>query len=80
MAEVVPAPAADPWAPLIDAGLQLVNALVQRGADPAGSPAAWIERDPKTGRDVLKLPLPEPQTVQRLADALGGLLAGLRRG
>ncbi len=75
----VPAPAPDPWAPLIDAGLQLVNALAQRGSGPAGSSAAWIERDPQTGRDVLKLPLPEPQTVQRLADALSGLLAGLRR-
>ena len=85
VAEAVPAPAtasasaSDPWAPLIDAGLQLVNALVQRSADPAGAPAAWIERDPQTGRDVLKLPLPEPQTVLRLADALSGLLAGLRR-
>jgi hypothetical protein len=38
-----------------------------------------IERDPRTGRDVLKIPLPQPQTVQRLADALGGLLSGLRR-
>lgn len=39
-----------------------------------------FERNPQTGGDVLKLPLPEPQTVQRLADALSGLLAGLRRG
>ena len=74
------APAADPWAGLIDAGLQLVEALVQRNTDPTGQPSAWIERDPGTGRDVLKLPMPEPQTVQRLADALGGLLARLRRG
>ena len=79
---VAPPPAlaaADPWAPLIDVGLQLMDALVRRHADPSGPPSAWIERDPQTGRDVLRLPMPEPQTVQRLADALGGLLVGLRR-
>ncbi len=47
-------------------------------ADPA-EPGMAIEHDPRTGRAVLKIPLPQPQTVQRLADALGGLLAGLRR-
>ena len=73
-----PAPAADPWAPLIDAGLQLIQTLAQP-RDAAGGSPAWIERDPQTGRDVLKLPLPEPATVRRLADALGDLLAGLRR-
>ncbi len=72
------APAADPWSPLIDAGLQLIQTLAQP-RDAAGGSPAWIERDPQTGRDVLKLPLPEPATVRRLADALGDLLAGLRR-
>ena len=78
-AAVQAAPTPDPWAPRIDVRLQLVNALVHRRADPAGAPAAWIDRDPHTGRDILKLPLPEPQTVQRLADALSGLLTELRR-
>ncbi|HUG23968.1 DEAD/DEAH box helicase [Piscinibacter sp.] len=73
-----PAPAADPWAPLIDAGLELVQTLA-RGNGHAGERPAWIERDPHTGRDILKLPVPEPDTVKRLAEALGGLLAGLRR-
>ena len=42
-------------------------------------PFAWIERDPVSGRDYLKLPVPQPQTAQRLAEALGSLLAGLPR-
>jgi superfamily II DNA or RNA helicase len=71
--------AADPWAALVDAGLELVEMLTRsHNADPA-EPGMAIERDPRTGRAVLKIPLPQPQTVQRLADALGGLLAGLRR-
>jgi superfamily II DNA or RNA helicase len=80
---VEPTPAAgeapgvsDPWAPLVDAGLALVQALIPGGAGrPPGLDAA-IERDPATGRDFLKIPLPQPQTLRRLADALGDLLAG----
>ncbi len=74
------APAApDPWAPLVDAGLALLQSMMQGHTDrPRGLDAA-IERDPATGRDFLKIPLPQPQTVQRLADALGGLLADLHR-
>ena len=72
----------DPWASLVDAGLKLVETLANRhcaDADPSVAPAQWIERDPRTGREYLKLPMPEPETVQRLAQALGGLLAGLSR-
>ena len=83
-AEPVPATevpaAADPWAPLADAGLALIQSLMPGEAVSATQAGgAAIERDPVTGRDFLKIPLPQPQTVQRLADALGGLLAGLRR-
>lgn len=78
--ESVSASAPDPWAPLIDAGIQLVEALARRGAEPTAAPLAWIERDPASGREVLKLPMPQPQAIRRLADALGGLLAGLPRG
>jgi hypothetical protein len=51
-----------------------------RAGEEGGSPiASWIETDPASGRQTLKLPLPEPATVQRLADALQGLLAGWKR-
>ena len=79
--------ASDPWASLIDAGLKLVETLAAaRGEGGAtredntrATPQSWIESDAATGKSYLKLPIPEPATVQRLADALGGLLAGLRR-
>ena len=77
--------ASDPWATLIDAGLKLVETLAAaRGEGGAESeartaPQSWIETDAATGKSYLKLPVPESATVQRLADALSGLLAGLRR-
>ncbi|MGH8629550.1 MAG: hypothetical protein ACREU7_02125, partial [Burkholderiales bacterium] len=69
--------------PLLDAGLKLVETLAnaQRGRGEAGAGPAksWIETDAQTGKAYLKLPLPEPEAVQRLAGALTQLLAGLQR-
>ncbi len=81
------APSADPWAPLIDAGLRLLADLAQPPATASGPsadvpPAAGAERfvqhDAATGRRQLVLPLPEPAAVRRLAEGLVGLLEGLR--
>jgi len=83
VAEIMPtadpatAPAANPWAPLLEVGLQLLGSLANTG-QPGQPPSPLLETDPKTGRAYLKLPLPEPATVQRLADALRDLLSGPR--
>jgi hypothetical protein len=67
----------DPWQVLIDMGAQFVGAIVAAdGADPIGHP--WIERDPKTGGQNLRIPLPPPETARRLADMLGALAERLR--
>lgn len=68
----------DPWAALLQVGSQLLSALAGP-SPPSGASHPWIERDPKTGAGTLKIPLPSPDTAQRLADALSGL-AGLLRG
>lgn len=77
----VVAPAAslpDPWAALLDVGMQLVAALAQ--ATDADSPKrpAWIETDSATGKSFIKVPVPDPQTVQRLAGAIGDMITRLR--
>lgn len=68
---------ADPLSALLQAGVHLVSALRAAGESGAGS-HPWVERDPATGARSLKLPLPPPQTTQRLADALAALAESLR--
>lgn len=69
---------ADPWAALLGAGAQLVEALAA-ASRPAGDGAShpWVERDEKSGQTHLRLPLPEPETVGRIAEVLAGLAAAL---
>ena len=65
--------AADPWAAMLEAGAALLQGLAAaRGANGAGNGASpiTIERDPVTGRASVRLPLPEPAVLQRLAKAL----------
>jgi hypothetical protein len=53
-----------------------LNRLFPRGAGAIEHP--WIERDPKTGGQNLKIPLPPPETARRLADMFGALTERLR--
>lgn len=67
----------DPWQALVQVGAQLVGTIVAAdGTGLTGHP--WIERDAKTGRQNLKIPLPSPETARRLADMLGVLADRLR--
>ncbi len=75
---------ADPWAPLLQAGLSLLQQLAAAPAAPGGGGtapglAAWVHTDAATGQQQLRLPLPAPATVQRLADGLAALAAALQR-
>lgn len=68
----------DPWRPLIEVGLNLLEGLARPQGQ--GSPAAsLLETDSDTGRSYLKIPVPDPQTVQRFADALTHLLGTHRQ-
>lgn len=73
----VPAAAGDPWAPLLDFGMQFLGALAAGGRGETSHP--WIERDPTSGRGTLRIPLPPPAVSERLADTLAQLAAALRQ-
>ncbi len=62
---------ADPWAAILEAGAALLQGLAAaRGTDGATASPITIERDPVTGQASVRLPLPEPAVLQRLAKAL----------
>lgn len=67
----------DPWQALVQVGAQFVAALA--AANNPGAPAhPWIERDPATGAQNLKIPLPAPEIAQQFADTLSALADSLR--
>ncbi len=67
----------DPWQALAQVGAQFVAALAAAN-NPDAAPHPWIERDPATGGQFLKMPLPAPETARQLANALSALADGLR--
>jgi hypothetical protein len=69
--------APDPWQALVHVGAQIIGALA--AANDPGAPAhPWIVRDPATGAQNLKMPLPPPETARQLANALSALADSLR--
>ena len=69
----------DPWQTLVQMGTQFIGAIAAaNGSNSAAHP--WIERDPATGSQNLRIPLPAPETLNRLADVFSALAATLRGG
>jgi superfamily II DNA/RNA helicase len=69
--------APDPWQFLLQAGAQFASALAAAN-DPAAAAHPWIERDPANGAKSLKIPLPPPETVKLLANALSALAVSMQ--
>jgi hypothetical protein len=67
----------DPWQALVQVGEQFIAALAAAN-DPDAAAHPWIERDPATGVQSLKLPLPPPEAAKHLANALSALADSLR--
>lgn len=67
----------DPWQALVQVGEQFIAALAAAN-DPDAAAHPWIERDPATGAQSLKLPLPPPEAARHLANALSALADSLR--
>lgn len=67
----------DPWQSLLALGVQLVSALKAASGPDAGS-HPWVERDPASGAQSLKVPLPSSQSAGQIADVLVALADSLR--
>lgn len=76
-------PLAVSWASLLTAGLKLVESLTAASSGNGDGAAAfssrWIETDAQTGRAYMKLPVPDPQVLQTLGDALSRIVSSLAK-
>jgi superfamily II DNA or RNA helicase len=72
--------AAAAWTPLLNAGVKLVEALAaaSHGSGNGGGKvlSSLVETDARTGRSYLRLPMPKPEVVQQLSEALTKLISG----
>jgi hypothetical protein len=73
------AAASDAWRELLDAGLKVVTHLVAAAQAPAAGGATpaehpLLQTDSSTGRRYLRLPVPDPDTLAKLAEAVARLL------
>ncbi|MCL4191765.1 MAG: DEAD/DEAH box helicase [Thermoguttaceae bacterium] len=69
------------WSDVVTAGMSLLEGLSralggggQPGAGQSGLPRELVERDAASGRSYLKLPLPEPDVMEKLMGLLGALV------
>jgi superfamily II DNA or RNA helicase len=67
----------DPWQALVQVGAQFIAALAVAN-DPNAAAHPWIERDPATGAQNLKVPLPSPEAARQLANVLSAFADSLR--
>ena len=78
-----PAPPS-PFQPLLEAGagfLRELGTFVAKNREP-GKPAlaSFVETDAKTGKSYLKVPMPEPKTIENIVAAVGPLFDMFRAG
>jgi hypothetical protein len=84
VAAASPRPVADPLGNLLRTGLELLTQFAAAGTSQPGAgatPSRLFERirDERSGHSYLKIRMPEPEVVDRFAEALQGLLESLRR-
>jgi hypothetical protein len=67
----------DIWQALVQVSGQFIAALAAAN-DPDAPAHPWIERDPATGKQNLKMPLPPSETARQIASALSAFADNLR--
>jgi hypothetical protein len=68
----------DSWQALVRVGARFIGALVAARNPQASAPQPWIERDPATGSQSLRMPLPPPEITKQFVNALSALADTLR--
>ncbi len=80
--EPSPEPVAEPWQELLSTGAAFLQALGRNTArgQKSGRPdlTTLLERDEKTGKSYLKIPLPDKEVIQSTLPAINSLLGALK--
>ncbi len=73
--------APDGWATLVQTGLTLLEQLAaaSRSSSDAHAGLRFVQRDPQTGQNYLRLPVPSPEVLDRALQTIGSLLDRFRR-
>lgn len=74
--------AGDGWATLVQTGLAWLEQLAAVSAaskDNSADGLRFVHRDPQTGEDYLRIPMPSPETLDRTLHTIGSLLDRFRR-
>ena len=78
-----PVTSADPWAALVQTGVTLLEqiAAASRASSPEPSREGlrFVRRDPQTGQDYLRIPMPSAEVLDRAMATLGEMLERFRR-
>ena len=81
-AKTAPESVAEPWQELLSTGAAFLQALGKKtaGSQKAGRPdlTTLLERDEKTGKSYLKIPLPDKEVIQSTLPAINSLLDALK--
>lgn len=73
----------DPWATFVQTGLtlleQLATASRAASSEPGRDGLRFIQRDPDTGQDYLRIPMPSADVLDRALETIGQLLGRIER-
>jgi len=70
------------WDALVQTGVALLEQLAAASQAPGESRAdglRFVHRDPQTGEDYLRIPMPSPQVVDQVLRTIGTLVDRFRR-
>ena len=78
-----PSTSPDPWAALVQTGVTLLEQFVAASSASSSERSReglrFVRRDPETGEDYLRIPMPSGEALERALEAVGEMLGRFKR-
>ncbi len=75
--------ASDPWASVVQTGLTLLEQVAAASrastSEPGRDGLRFVQRDPETGQNYFRIPMPSAEVLDRALEAIGQVLGRFRR-